>query len=111
MLYHDLYILVDLFGFQRLTKITVEVASSGELKCSFLYGDTLVNIDYNREGSVKRKSVLTLNRNVIFEGTQEDPLDFLVRELRDKDSFSINNIMLNLIAMHHFSSLRRILCN
>ncbi len=97
LLYHDLNILYQFMGEREIKKITVRVNKNNILKFSFLYGDTLIEFDYNRNQiNQKLKKIIADDVIIQFENNNEDPLLSIIDKCIHNNLDYINNNILNL---------------
>jgi hypothetical protein len=103
LLYHDLYILIYLFGENDIFKINVILNEVNRLRVLFFYGNIKVEIDYDRVSrSLSNKSIYLDSDVVHFNKTSEDPLFGIISAcLNNNANFEVNN-KLNIVTTKIF---------
>lgn len=90
--YHDLYLLVDLFGYQRIRGLQSTVNRINEKVCTFLYGSKKITLEYNRLFMGKSEKTVTYDKNVC-DFTKSDNnslLDMFAAVFSEKADFNRN---------------------
>jgi len=97
LLYHDLYILISLLGYRGIEKLEFQINEENRLKCSFNYGHSEVEIDYDRTKSGEKIKIIYLDDQVIeLRKTDDDPLMKLIKKCLDGSVDFESNKILNL---------------
>lgn len=109
LLYHDLYILIDLFGLNLVSDFKCKIHTGDLLIISFNFGSIRVEIDYNRNHKYKRKCIISKDNAIVFSDSNQDPLDLIVRDLVVEDSLLKTNEFSNLLTMILFSTIKSML--
>lgn len=87
LMYHDLYLLVDLLGEDTPTEIHYSVNQVNRKALKFRYKDKLIKLNYNRLCKNKTKTINKIN----FNQPTNDALQDLLREvLTEKANFNYN---------------------
>jgi predicted dehydrogenase len=75
LLYHDLYLLIHLAGFQQISNIHYIEDSPNKLFITFNYGDIKVRVNYSREWEGDKVKLINVDNNIIdLSNPTNDPL-------------------------------------
>jgi hypothetical protein len=108
LLYHDLYIIISMFGVRDMSNLNFISYETDILKFNFFYAGIKVEIDYNRVSLGSRRKVIYLDGVPInFESGAEDPLKKILLDcISDKVDFKLNNYI-NLHAMSMMDKVKK----
>jgi predicted dehydrogenase len=108
LLYHDIYILLYLFGEKDISKINVIKSETDKLQFNFIFDNIEVEIDYDRDSRLSKDKTITFENEVIhLNKTNEDPLfDIISSCLNNTADFKSNN-QLNLITTKVFLEFKK----
>jgi predicted dehydrogenase len=107
LLYHDLYLLIFLIGFKKISNVFVFQNEKDIFLFTFFYGESKIIIDYNRTAEgIKEKTIHADGIFIKFSGTiEEDPLKKVISDCLNKEiDFELNN-QINLLAMELYDIL------
>ena len=95
LLYHDLYILINIVGYKTISSLQFKVNEKDILAFEFYYGDSKVEIDYNRVSLDKKEKIIYLDNKIInFINHDEDPLKVIIENcLQKKIDFESNHLL------------------
>jgi len=100
LLYHDLYILINYYIFTNIDNIKVVKNEINILIFSFTYGNTIVNINYDRTGSLpQNKTIIINNDRIKFFNKNQDPLFESINNCLNTEVDFEKNQLLNLQTM------------
>ena len=95
LLYHDLYILINVVGYKSISSLKFKVNEKDILFFEFNYGDSNVEIDYNRVSPDKKEKIIYFDKEIInFTNHDEDPLMVIITNcLQKKIDFESNHVL------------------
>ena len=95
LLYHDIYILLYLFGLRNIYNVIINTNSNNKLNFKFNYSNIKVKVNYDR--LFKKEKFKSINFNgeeLIFNRNNNDPLKDLIKKcINNKLDFKSNNIL------------------
>ena len=107
LLYHDLYMFISLLGVQRIDDINVTKNNHNSLHLDYTYGETPVQIRYDRGYKGAKTKTLQLGEEVIdFSNPQNDPLSESMNRCFDGMVNYQENHDLSLKALEHLIFIR-----
>lgn len=109
LLYHDLYILISLAGYQNISFINFRIHKENTLRLKMTYGKINIEFKYDRAPNLDRAKLIIIDgTEIIFKNSKEDPLKEIISDcLSEKVDFKFNQT-LNLQTMELMSIIRRI---
>jgi hypothetical protein len=95
LLYHDLYMFISLMGIQKITNINYYQNTSNILSLDFMYGNTKIKINYNREWKGNKTKILKFEDQIIdFSYPKNDPLKEVINLcFQNKIDFNQNHTL------------------
>jgi len=95
LLYHDLYMFISLMGVQKITNINYYQNTSNILSLDFMYGNTKIKINYNREWKGNKTKTLKFEDQIIdFSYPKNDPLKEVINLcFQNKIDFNQNHTL------------------
>jgi len=95
LLYHDLYMFISLMGVQKITNINYYQNTSNILSLDFMYGNTKIKINYNREWKGNKTKILKFEDQIIdFSYPKNDPLKEVINLcFQNKIDFNQNHTL------------------
>ena len=93
LLYHDLYMFISLMGVQKITNINYYQNTSNILSLDFMYGNTKIKINYNREWKGNKTKILKFEDQIIdFSYPKNDALKEVINLcFKNKINFNKNH--------------------
>ena len=107
LLYHDIYILLYLFGLRNIYKVFIHTNINNKLNFKFNYNDIKVKVNYDRLFKKQKfKSINFDGEELIFNRNNNDPLKDLIKKcINNKLDFKSNN-KLNIQTVKLINKLR-----
>jgi hypothetical protein len=111
LLYHDLYMLVELFDETTYSDLVIFVNEMNILKFNIKYSGKTVVFNYNRSLDYKIKEIICDDLRINFLNDNQDPLSHSIKNCLNNNINFIENNNLNLKTMFLFENLKNNLIN
>ena len=106
LLYHDVYLLHHILGEKEINNIKVIIKEQNVLIFSLLYGETIIEFDYNRNIiNQKFKKIIADDVIIQFENNNDDPLLSIIDKCLHNNIDYLANNMTNLITKKIFENI------